>query len=648
MPTTVQCPQCSASLKVPEQFRGKAARCPRCKGTVPVPVAVEDTVRIKEPDTVRLPPPPLPPRPPRPGREEDERPRVRPAWDEGEDDLPPEEEERPRKKKKRKKGKKKGESWSPEAVRRVVGGVLGTIAVIAVVWFFSKVFRTPAPPTIPPGEWQAVEVPRQIKALLPGPPRREAMVQAGIQMVTYTTSTSKDAVYAVGYMEGKLPPHRAALAPEQLLNDSCDGAIANMKNMDPDTRELSRDSIRLGEFPGKELVVEVPRGNGQFVMRNFLAHGRLYIAMAGGRGFRRGQENVNRLFESIQILDTGEPDPPPAPPVHVPPPEPKAPEPAQPPAEEKVKAAPLGEVTLPEHAGPVLAVAFSRDGKTLVAGTRFGGAFWYDADSRKLLVSTPARKPPGVTELTGCAVAPAGDRVAFAQNGGRVSYVDRAAPDEEVVLDPGQPGGMITQGKPAFSPDGKQLCTVHGDRKARLWDLAGKSVIKELADFESSVGSAAFSPDGSLLACGDTYPHVWDTKTYQSPLRLGPSAPEVLAGLAFAPDGKSLAAVHSQSVFVWPHDPLRPGGLAHLAKTASQAERVHAAAFSPDGKLLVSASERGRLTLLDPATLSSRGEATALVTGGPLTLAFRPGTDQLAVGAGSRVQLLNVGTLGQK
>jgi hypothetical protein len=86
-----------------------------------------------------------------------------------------------------------------------------------------------------------------------------------------------------------------------LLNDSCNGSVANLKAQGG--VEESRRSIQLGPHPGKELVVNMVKADGKMVSRIYIAHGRLYIVMAGGLGLHADHENVKRLFDSFEILE---------------------------------------------------------------------------------------------------------------------------------------------------------------------------------------------------------------------------------------------------------------------------------------------------------------------------------------------------------
>jgi WD40 repeat protein len=71
----------------------------------------------------------------------------------------------------------------------------------------------------------------------------------------------------------------------------------------------------------------------------------------------------------------------------------------------------------------------------------------------------------------------------------------------------------------AYSPDGKLIASAGADKIIRLWDSDGK-LVRELLGHENGVGHVAFSPQGHLLAScdnfvsgGDSALRLWDPKT---------------------------------------------------------------------------------------------------------------------------------------
>jgi hypothetical protein len=153
------------------------------------------------------------------------------------------------------------------------------------------------PDEIPDAKWQAVEVPGLLKAKLPGASALQTQNVAGVPLVMKLCTPDKDSMYAISYTDGDLPPHRRAMSPDALLNDSCNGSVAGSGG-----KEVSRESISLAGFPGRQLVIDVPKGNGKIVSRIYLVNGRLVTVMAGGRGMEPDNANVRKLFASLELL----------------------------------------------------------------------------------------------------------------------------------------------------------------------------------------------------------------------------------------------------------------------------------------------------------------------------------------------------------
>jgi WD40 repeat protein len=70
--------------------------------------------------------------------------------------------------------------------------------------------------------------------------------------------------------------------------------------------------------------------------------------------------------------------------------------------------------------------------------------------------------------------------------------------------------------------------------------------------------------------------------------------------------------------------------------------RVQALAFSSDGRLLLSATDDGKVRLSDPQTLKSRGDLSSEGAGAPTCMAVRAGDGQLAIGCGNRVLFVDL------
>ena len=105
----------------------------------------------------------------------------------------------------------------------------------------------------------------------------------------------------------------------------------------------------------------------------------------------------------------------------------------------------------------------------------------------------------------------------------------------------------------AVSPDGKLLASAGDEPSLQLWDVATAKPGLKLSGHTDWVAALAFSPDGKTLASGgyDGTVKLWDAaagkKLVDVPVKAAtvakqpPPADNAILGLAFSPDGKTLA-----------------------------------------------------------------------------------------------------------
>jgi WD40 repeat protein len=168
-----------------------------------------------------------------------------------------------------------------------------------------------------------------------------------------------------------------------------------------------------------------------------------------------------------------------------------------------------------------------------------------------------------------------------------------------------------------FSPDGRTLAWgCGGEEVLKLWDVrTGKlrRALKKRTDEPYQVWEIAFAPDGKTLAtCGQTGGGaeavcdvtLWDAGT-GALLRVLPGSDIRSSGLhsclAFAPDGKTLAAV-GPGVRLWD---VRAGGDAKPAPDLGPG-KWWLVAYSPDGKTLAVGSQDGSVRLWEAASLAGK------------------------------------------
>lgn len=285
--------------------------------------------------------------------------------------------------------------------------------------------------------------------------------------------------------------------------------------------------------------------------------------------------------------------------------------------------------TLKDQPGPVRALAFLAEGKVLAsghvveqAGVEVGQVRFLETASGKekgqaidlpFAVLTLNQADSGALVVGG-----KGNKVLLLANGAA------AAPQEQ----PGELKGHLGWVS-AIARSGGRLLTGSYDGTVQLWDNA-PTVLQASKDWLCSL---ALSPDDKMIAAGtrDGTIKVFEAATGKLLRTLaGPATP--ILSLSFTYRGKDmvLAAGDSDgksaaSVYLWKMDSDKPWKV--LKDLHPQA--IRAVAFSPDGKLLATASSDGLVRLLDPEKESVLHKFEGH-KGTVLTLAFAPGGKLLA------------------
>ena len=165
-----------------------------------------------------------------------------------------------------------------------------------------------------------------------------------------------------------------------------------------------------------------------------------------------------------------------------------------------------------------------------------------------------------------------------------------------LVLDTG--GHTAAVSKVLFTPDGKELISVSGDKTIRIWDVDSGKPLRVLRPpigqgFLGALFAAAMSPDGRMLAVGGAgVPIRTQSPIYMVDYNSGRMS-QVLEGhrgsttsLCFSPDGKQLASASSdRTARVWNV----ADGRCQLVLQGHE-NQVNEVTFSPDGRHLATAS----------------------------------------------------------
>jgi WD40 repeat protein len=336
------------------------------------------------------------------------------------------------------------------------------------------------------------------------------------------------------------------------------------------------------------------------------------------------------------------------------------------------------------HGTTVSFTAFTRDGKALLTAGEDGTAHLWDLGTGKEIRRFgPKQGNPGnglhawpgaVLVFTGyggnssVALAPDGKVLAIGSPDGTVQMWDVATGKElsQFKAPPNSFGALV------FSPDGKTLATRGGDQTIRLWETASGKEVRQIAH-ENKPGQGiffigdpftsaglAFSPDGKSLAAPEMLfanqkitgsVRFVETATGKEVRRISLEQQNTLSSLAFRPDGKVIAFGSNNTVHLYQTDTGK-----EVRRIEGQPNGVGPLVFSPDGKGLAVKSMWGSLVrLYDPETGKllrplgdGAGSNQAVLffsgQGSSRDLAFSPDGKQIAAGGGHTIHLWETAT----
>ncbi|MEZ4866015.1 MAG: BTAD domain-containing putative transcriptional regulator [Caldilineaceae bacterium] len=266
------------------------------------------------------------------------------------------------------------------------------------------------------------------------------------------------------------------------------------------------------------------------------------------------------------------------------------------------------ETVFTNHFGRVGAIAISPDCQWLAVGANDGNIrLWRLADGQ--LVDTLTGHPSTVVAL---AFSPDGRLLVSSSGSHGALYLWDVASGERVCTLNGHQGGV---GVVAFSPDGSLIASGGHDGAIRLWDARTGKALAVLEKHTDWVRALAFHPSGELLVSGgldQTACYLWQRQ--DPPPAAGQTEGQAegwnyhflgaLAGhktpirsAAFSPNGALLATgSEDATVILW--DVVQQTAVATLH---TQRDEVHFVAFTPDSTTLAVSDSLTNISLWDVA-----------------------------------------------
>jgi WD40 repeat protein len=281
-----------------------------------------------------------------------------------------------------------------------------------------------------------------------------------------------------------------------------------------------------------------------------------------------------------------------------------------------VQSALIGQ--LKGHTGPVGALAYSDDGRTLVTAGKDGSLKVWNVASASLARTIELDDGPAMS------IAVSGSRALTGHGNGHVVLWDweRAEKITSFKRNDSEVWSVTFAGGP------NRFAAAGNDWKVAIWDTAQSTPLTVVDAHEAAASAVAFARTdrGPVLASGgaDRRVKLWSLDTYDQVRRYSGHGDAVTA-LAFSGDGKKLASADLDgAIRIWSSE-----SYATLRRLTGHKGKVGSLAFSPLGDTLASAGEDGQVRVWD----YKRGRAAKTLaghTGAVKTLAFAPDGASLA------------------
>jgi WD40 repeat protein/tRNA A-37 threonylcarbamoyl transferase component Bud32 len=251
------------------------------------------------------------------------------------------------------------------------------------------------------------------------------------------------------------------------------------------------------------------------------------------------------------------------------------------------------------HEEPVLAIAFSPNGKLLATASADSSVKIWDTANGQLITTLSGHDG----SVNSVAFSPNGASLLTASEDNTVKIWNTGDFKLKTTLS-GHSGGVLSA---IWSPDSKQVATASEDTTIRLWETDSGKEKSSLAGHTEAVTALAFSPDGKTLISGsvDTKVIFWETATSRRSAELTVHNSPVKA-IALSPDGKGLVTGTQDGVVN-----IFEVGKDKPRLTLKPGSPVNGMVFSPDGKICAAPMGDGTIRIWEFETGKTRSNIKA-------------------------------------
>ncbi|KKD38763.1 hypothetical protein [Limnoraphis robusta] len=235
--------------------------------------------------------------------------------------------------------------------------------------------------------------------------------------------------------------------------------------------------------------------------------------------------------------------------------------------------------TIPAHEDAVQWLSFSPDGQQIASASRDKTVKIWNLNGN-LITTLKSHNSPVSSVL----FSSDGERIVSADRDGRLIFWNRQGELIKTVKAHSETIWSI-----AFSPDTQTVASASSDQTVKLWSREGL-LIKTLDEHKHAVFSVSYSPDGQSIASADTNGNIifWSQAGIQKTILRGHR--NAVNQVSFTPDSQMLISASKDST-------VRLWNLNSIPQVFQPSEAVYNMIFSPDGQLLASVSDQKQVIL---------------------------------------------------